>query len=133
MQRPMFAAALALLAVVSAVTDTSAYAAEPTAEQRDAMQMKVEGLRSRLALTPEQEEKIAPLVRERNEKFQALRAKSNPNASKSEKRALLQEARGIQDDFVARVEPLLSQEQKKEWEAIRKETRKEIAERWRSR
>lgn len=77
--------------------------------------------------------KIAPLVQERNEKFKALRARSDPNASRSEKRVLLQEARGIQDDYVARVEPLLTQEQKKEWEAIRKETRKEIAERWRSR
>lgn len=133
MQRSMFAAAIALLAIGSAMIDTPAYAVEPTAEQREAIQVKIEELRARLALTPEQEEKIAPLVRERNEKLQALRGKSDPNASRSEKRALLQETRGIQDDFVARVEPLLTKEQIKEWEAIRQEARKEIAERWRSR
>lgn len=61
------------------------------------------------------------------------RRRFRPAAARSRGRAQLREAREIQEDFIARVEPLLTQEQMKEWEAIRKEARKAAVEKWRSR
>jgi hypothetical protein len=84
-------------------------------------QMAIEEMRSRLALTPEQEAQISPLVAERNAKLNALRESSDPNGSRREKLGSLKQARGIQQDFVKQVEPLLSKEQKKEWAAMRDE------------
>ncbi|MBX5461416.1 MAG: hypothetical protein IRZ28_10045 [Steroidobacteraceae bacterium] len=110
-----------------------ARAAEASGTQREAMQMKLEELRERLALTPEQEAKIAPLVQARNEKLKALRSTSSPSASRREKRQQLQKVRAIQQEFVSQVEPLLTSEQKKEWEKIRSEMRESARERYRNR
>ena len=87
----------------------------------DGSSMAIEQMRSRLALTPEQEARISPLVEQRNAKLNALRESSDPNGSRREKLGLLKQARGIQQDFVKQVEPLLSKEQKKEWAAMRDE------------
>lgn len=91
----------------------------------------LEEMRSRLALTPEQEAQISPLVVDRNAKLKALRESSDPNGSRREKLGTLKQARGIQQDFVKQVEPLLSKEQKKEWAAMREEMKGTAKERWR--
>jgi hypothetical protein len=110
-----------------------AYAAESASPQREAMEMKLDELRQRLALTPEQEAKIAPLIKERNEKLKALRASAGPTSSRREKRNAMQQARSIQQSFIAQVDPLLTSEQKKEWEKIRSEMRDAARERYRNR
>jgi hypothetical protein len=114
-------AALIAVALVSGVIQNVSWGAEVSQEQREAMQLKFEELRERLALTPEQEAKIAPLVQARNEKLKALRGSSGSEPSRRERLAMLKEARSIQQDFVERVEPMLTAEQKKEWAAIREE------------
>jgi protein CpxP len=114
-------AALVAVALVSGGMQSVAWGAEVSPEQREAMQLKFEELRERLALTPEQEAKIAPLVQERNEKLKALRGSGGGEASRRERIAMLKEARGIQQEFVEQVEPMLTAEQKKEWAAIREE------------
>jgi hypothetical protein len=105
-------------------------AAPPTHE---GMQLKLDDLRARLGLTPDQEAKIAPLFQARNEKLKALRASGDPNASRREKFGMMKEARGIQEEFVNQVEPLLTADQKKEWASIRKEMQDAAKERLRER
>ena len=124
---------LLFLTAVPAGLPAFAQSAERTEAQREAMQLKLEELRERLALTPEQEEKIKPLIQERNEKLRALYASSNPNASRREKLGKLREARAIQQAFITRVDPILTKEQKKEWEAIRQEMKEAAMERRRNR
>lgn len=92
-----------------------------TRSAAEGSQMAIEEMRSRLALTPAQEEQISPLIDERNTKLKALRESADPNGSRREKLGVLKRARGIQQDFVKQVEPLLSKEQKKEWAAMRDE------------
>jgi hypothetical protein len=115
--------------IAGAVGAPAARAAEVTDEQRQALQVKIEELRERLALTPEQEAKIAPLVQERNEKLKALRGSLGEQPSRRERFGMLREAKGIQEAFVEQVDPLLTKEQKKEWEVIRKEMREAAKER----
>ena len=127
---------LALLLAVATLSGSVAsvsLAAEVTAEQREALQLKVEELRARLALTPEQEARIAPLVEARNRKLQALSASNSSTASRRERIGMLKQARAIQEDFVEQVDPLLTPSQKKEWEAFRKEMKDAAKERRRSR
>jgi hypothetical protein len=112
---------------------SEAHAAEVTEGQREAFQLKMEELRARLALTPDQEAKIAPLVQQRNEKLKALRASADPDASRRERFGMMKEARTIQQDFVEQVEPMLSKEQKKEWETIREEMKEAAKQRRKNR
>ena len=93
--------------------------------------MMMEEMRTRLALTPDQEARIAPLVEARNAKLKALRESSDPNGSRREKLGMLKQARGIQQDFVKQVEPLLSKDQKKEWATMREEMKETAKERLR--
>jgi len=95
-------------------------------------QMGIDELKTRLALTPEQQAQIAPLADERRSRLEGIRGKMSSAASRQEKRAVLQEAKSIQDDFAAKVEPLLSSEQKTEWKKMREEARSKMLERWRS-
>src|SRR6185369_4808706 len=101
-------------------TSASAQVAEAAAPV-EGSQMAIEEMRSRLALTPEQEARISPLIEERNAKLKALRESSDPNGSRREKLGLLKQVRGVQQDFVKQVEPLLSNAQKKEWATMRDE------------
>jgi hypothetical protein len=93
--------------------------------------MGMEEMRTRLALTPEQEAQIAPLVEERNAKLKALRESGDSSGSRREKLGSLKQARGIQQDFVKQVEPLLSKEQRKEWKVLREEMKETAKERLR--
>lgn len=109
----------------------SLFAAASFAQSADSP-VTLDSLRERLALTPEQETKIAPLVQERTEKLKALRDSSDPNGSRRDKLKMLRQARGIQQDFVKQVEPLLSQDQKKQWDVLRKEMQENAKERLQS-
>jgi len=116
----------ALLYVASPAIPAAAAAEEPAA------QLSIEDLKARLSLTPEQQEKIAPLAEERRAKLEGIRGKLSSAASRQDKRAVLQDAKAIQDDFASKVEPLLTAEQKTEWTRMRAEARSKMIERWRS-
>jgi hypothetical protein len=126
-------AALILTTLGFAGGSHSAVAADDAGSKGEVAQLAMEKLRDRLALTPDQEARIAPLVQARNQKLQALRGSMDADASRRQKRGALKEARAIQSDFVEKVEPLLTTEQKKEWEVLRKEMRDEMMQRVRNR
>lgn len=125
--------ARALLAATVIAGATSVALAEEASTARQSAEMRIQELRERLALSPEQEQQLAPLLQQRNARLQELRAKQGPDSSRREKRALLKEARAIQEDFTAQIKPILTAEQMREWEAFRKEARAEATERYRSR
>jgi hypothetical protein len=123
-----------LLFALIALTGLSiAPAAEITDAQQQAFETKIQELRTRLALTPEQEQKIAPLLEARNQKLRDLRAKYGQDASRREKLGMMREAKAIQKDFDAQLEPILTKEQMKEWQQFRDEARAAARERYRDR
>jgi len=121
--------------VVAALFSTTlpSFADESSDTPRQAMEMKIQDLKERLALTPAQEQKLAPLIDERNAKLRDLFARYSPDGSRGDKRATFREARAIQEDFNDKIKPILTAEQLKEWEAFRKEARTEARERYRNR
>ena len=122
-----------LVAAAGIATPSIPCAAEPSDAQRQAFETKIQDLREQLALTPEQEQQLAPLLQARNAKMQELFAKRDPDASRREKRALLGEAKAIQDDFDKQIAPILTPEQMRKWQEFRKEARAAAIERYRSR
>jgi hypothetical protein len=98
-----------------------------------ATQMNIDELTARLNLTPEQQAQIAPLAETRRSKLEGIRGKLDSASSRRDKRAVLQEAKAVQDEFTSKVEPLLTAEQKSEWQKMREETRSKMKERFKNR
>ncbi len=121
---------LALLAagvlVAAARPAIAADALSPEAAQRLAE------AKARLNLTPEQEAQLRPLVEERNQKLKAIRDRHAGDTSRSAKRAMFQEAKPVQADYEAKVRAILTDEQEKEWEAMRKEAMQRMREQHRA-
>jgi hypothetical protein len=111
------------------LTLSAPVAAEPTDEQKQEVARRVEELKTRLKLTPEQEEKLGPLVKEEVQKLKAIREKHQGASTRSEKRQMLQEMRPVQQHFRAEVEKILTPEQMAEWKKIRDERKEEMKER----
>jgi hypothetical protein len=101
--------------------------------RREAVELRIEELKKRLALTPEQESRLAPIVEARNARLRELRSSSGGDTSRRGRMAMLKQARKIQEDFSAQIAPILSKEQQAEWEDIRKEVRAAAKERIRER
>ena len=81
-----------------------------------------------LNLTPEQKQKLAPIIRVEMEKMAALR--SDQSLSPREK---LQQLKAIQEETVPQVKAILTPEQFAKWEKKRAEARDEMQERFRQR
>ena len=96
-------------------------------------QMNIDEMRARLALTPEQQAQIAPLAEERRTKMEGIRTRLASASSRRDKRAVLQDAKAIQDDFAGKVEPLLTPTQQAEWKKMREEMRAQMKQRVRNR
>lgn len=126
--RQPLAAALALYLTCTAPQMAAAADSPPPGTQ-----ISIEELRTRLNLTPQQQEQIAPLVEERKAKMEPIRAKARSADSRREKRALLQEAKAVQDDFNSKVQPILTPEQQAEWTKMREELREQTKERRKNR
>ena len=98
-----------------------------------AVQVNIEELRERLALTPEQQAQIAPLAEERRTKMEGIRTRLASASSRQDKRSALKDAKAIQDDFAGKVEPLLTPAQQAEWKKMREEMRAQMKQRVRNR
>jgi DNA repair photolyase len=101
--------------------------------RREAAELRIEELKERLALTPEQEARLAPIIEARNARLRELRSSAGGDTSRRGRIAMLKQARKIQEDFSAQIAPILTKEQQAEWEEIRKEVRAAAKERMRER
>lgn len=90
----------------------------------------IDVVRNRLHLTPEQETKLTPLFREREQQLRQSRSKLELAASQTEKRGVLRAARSEAQAFNTQVESLLDASQRAEWRELRDETREKVKERY---
>ncbi|MFL6617255.1 MAG: hypothetical protein ACJ8MH_01560 [Povalibacter sp.] len=121
--------ALLYLLAVSAIALANLSWAEGPSQQ----QMNMEELTSRLHLTPEQQEKIKPFAEQRRAKLEDIHGRMSNAASRRDKFPLMKEAKQAQDEFVSKVEPLLTPEQQGEWKKMRDEAREQMKTRLRER
>ncbi len=86
-------------------------------------------VRSRLELTPAQEEQLKPLFEKRLSELRQTKTRLEETLSRSQQRELLREAKKSGDEFNRRVESLLTPSQQHEWREIRSELRQRAKER----
>jgi hypothetical protein len=122
-----------LLATVAAlVLVATAQAQDPVQGVSAEITERVLEAKSRLGLTPRQEDKLQPLVEERNQKLKAIRDKYAGDTSRAARRSMFREAKPVQADYDTKVRAILTGPQEKEWEAMRKEAAQRMVERYRS-
>jgi Spy/CpxP family protein refolding chaperone len=119
-------AAIACVFWLGAVAAQPARLEAPSAEE---IQQRLEAAKARLNLTPEQEQRLRPIVEEEAKELRAIAQRYDGTASRQEKRTALQEARALQRDARARLEGILTPEQLGEWDEMRAEARERLRQR----
>lgn len=87
---------------------------------------RIEELKTRLNLSPEQVEKIQPILVEQAAKVKEIRDKHAGETSRRSKLGMARELRTVQDEMQKRIEPLLTKEQRTEWKKIREERKEDL-------
>jgi hypothetical protein len=90
----------------------------------------IDVVRNRLNLTPQQEEKLRPLFRQREQQLYDTRSRLETAASSAEKGEILRAAKADAQSFNTQVESVLDAAQKSEWRDLRDETREKVKERY---
>jgi Spy/CpxP family protein refolding chaperone len=117
------------VALCLAVLPATLCAQGPDSARREQLEQRLQAAKVRLNLTPEQEQKFRALVMEQGEKLRAIKDKYAGDASRAARRAEIQEARVVQEDFRTHVSALLTPDQMREWDRMRDEAREEFRER----
>lgn len=115
---------LMLLAVLA----SPAAARQETPQRPEDAQQRLEQLKERLALTPEQVEEVRPLLADEAKRLRALRAKHEGTGGQSrrDRRNMAKELRDIQADTNAKLKKVLSKRQMDELAKLREEWRREF-------
>jgi periplasmic protein CpxP/Spy len=125
MKRLIIILTLLLIGSVSgrpAAQQPSAPAAPEQARQR------VEQLKERLKLTPEQVEQVRPILADEVQKLKALR-EANSGGGRRDRRKMAREFKRIQGETDDQLKKVLSQEQMKELKTLRDEWRQQMRDR----
>jgi len=101
-----------------------AFGQEPT-PRAERLEQRLEQIRDRVRPTPEQVEKLKPILREEAVQLKALRERAGQGGSRREKLKLAREARGIRDRADAQLKQVLTKTQWSELERLRSEWRDE--------
>ena len=129
--------------VVGLVTGVVAYAQEPppkeqpkaeserTKDDRMAQGLKrLAEVQARLKLTPEQQEKVRPIVIEEMKQLRAARDEIQSSGQRPRDRMKAgRKVKSIQEDAEAKLKPILSKEQMAEYKKIREERKAQIRQR----
>lgn len=113
------------LLIITALATATLAPAQPQNSDRFSEE-QIATMRDRLKLTPEQVEKVKPILAKQAEKMQELRPESNDNRSRRDRMKLAQKARDIQKETEAELKGILTPEQMREFAAIRDERRDRI-------
>ncbi len=121
---------LGLLAVLVASVPVLA-AQEPAEGQRgEKMQQRLQQVKERLNLTPEQIEQVRPVFMDEMQQMKAVRDKyGTENQNRRTKFKMARELRGIRENADQKLQTILSKQQIAELKKMRKEWREES--RWR--
>ena len=89
---------------------------------------RLEEIKARLDLTPEQVEQVRPILQDEVQKLKALREKHSGDGRR-ERRKMGRELKGIQGETDDQLKKVLSKEQMKELKKLRDEWRQQLRER----
>jgi uncharacterized protein with von Willebrand factor type A (vWA) domain len=84
---------------------------------------RLEQLQARLKLTPEQTEKLKPVLQKQFEEMRQVRANNESDTSRRGKAKMLREMKDVQDKHADEIAAVLTPEQQAEWSKIRDEAK----------
>jgi Spy/CpxP family protein refolding chaperone len=106
-----------------------ASAQEPNAPAMpDQARQRLEQIKERLKLTPEQVDQVRPILTDEVQKLKALR-EANSGGGRRDRRKMAREFKRIQDDADDQLKKVLSKEQMSELKKLRDERRQQLRER----
>ncbi len=121
-----FVAALALMiapgALMAQQDSTQLARRMPDAAQR------LDNLKQRLNLTPDQLAAIKPILQAEVDSFTAIRERYAGKTERPERRAMMGEYRKVRDDANTKIKPLLTEAQQAEWKKWKDENRAKMRE-----
>jgi hypothetical protein len=112
----------------SAAQETTAQPAPAAPAGAEQASKRLEEIKARLALTPEQVEQVRPILQDEVQKLKALREKRS-GGGRRERRKMGRELKDIQGETDDQLEKVLSKEQMKELKKLRDEWRQQLRER----
>ena len=101
----------------------------PESPNREQAIERLQKIKDRLQLTPEQTEQVRPVLMEEVQKLKAVRDKSSGDQSRRSRLKMARELRGIQDSTDNKLRAILSKKQMDEMKKIREESRQQFKER----
>jgi Spy/CpxP family protein refolding chaperone len=128
-QQSSKAIALCCLAAMTAFAQQPAASEDRAAQARE----RLAQIQSRLKLTPEQTEKLKPIVQKEVEELRAVRDKHASDTSRRGKMNMLREMKGVQEKYQDQIAAVLTPEQMNEWKKIKEERKQEMKQKWGSR
>ena len=108
-----------LLAQQSGTTDRAAQAQE-----------RLDQLKTRLKLTPEQTEELKPIVKQEVEEMRAVRERLGSDTSGRGRATMLREMKGVQEKYTPQINAILTPEQQQEWKKIKDERKQQLKEQY---
>jgi len=101
--------------------------AAPQSEERAAqVKERMAELQARLKLTPDQTDKLRPIVRNEMEELKAVRDKFASDTSRRGKRRMVREMQGVRKKYEPQISALLTPEQQSEWKKVREERQQQM-------
>jgi hypothetical protein len=101
-------------------------AEESTDDRAAQAQQRLEELKTRLNLTPEQTAKLEPLIRSEMGELKTIRDQYGADASRREKKKMLKAMQGVQKKYQPQIAAVLTPDQQAEWKKIKEERKKEL-------
>jgi hypothetical protein len=122
---------VAMVAALLMATTMPAFAAEAAGQaQTDQARARLEQIKERLQLTPEQVEQLRPILTDEMEQFRAIRDKySAGGQGRRDRRKMAREIKDIQSRTDEQLKKVLSKQQMDEMKKVRAEWRQQLRDR----
>jgi hypothetical protein len=103
---------------------------QPPQAQTDRAKQRLQEIKERLQITPEQMEQLRPVLLDEFQKMKAVRDKyGDGNQRRREKMKMARELKSIQNDTDEKLKTILSKQQMEELKKLREEWREQFRER----
>ena len=119
----------ALVALLFAGSSNAAE--EPETLSTEQVQQRFAEAQARLELSPAQTQQLRALMEDHAEILRGIRQQYGATPSKQDKRAMMKQARKVQQEFRGELEKILTPEQLTEWDSMREAWRAQARERYR--
>ena len=120
---------LTLFALILSLSASAAAQQAPDQQRNEQLQQRVQDLKERLNLTPEQAEQVRPIIVEEMQQLKAVRDKYSGDQSRRSRMKMGREMKGVQNATNDKLKNILTKQQMDELRKIREESRQEMRQR----